>query len=382
MAYVEFADAESLTRAMALSGIAFMGQPLLVQPSLAERNRAAQQSKNASAAAKLLTNGGGAGPGITPQSVPPGVPSATCVFVQGLPAALEEADLRAVLLAFGELAKLELKRATAAGAPAADDAPAGSPSAPASLQCVVEYSRAEDASTAVAGLDGYVLGAHTLRANHLMLHPPRGALPPPPPAPPGMLPAAALMPAAAAGASPFPPAPGPLPPGAVPPYPPSEQLGIVHMFDPAGADALDEPVGQLRARAPRGPLRRRALTRRAPRSRALAVRCRRRRPRPAPPSPSALPCVRRLQDFFPDLIDDVRDECAKFGPVTDCFADRAPPGTVYVRFADVESCVRASVSLTGRWYSGRQLGTHYLAPGALDAARLKPTAVLPPPPDA
>ena len=37
--YVEFGDASSVLNALALNGIAFKGQPLLVQASMAEKNR-------------------------------------------------------------------------------------------------------------------------------------------------------------------------------------------------------------------------------------------------------------------------------------------------------------------------------------------------------
>ena len=39
---------------LALNGIAFKGQPLLVQASMAEKNRLAQASKNVAAAASLM----------------------------------------------------------------------------------------------------------------------------------------------------------------------------------------------------------------------------------------------------------------------------------------------------------------------------------------
>ena len=47
--YVEFYDLESVMKALALNGIAFKGQPLLVQASMAEKNRMAQMAKNQAA---------------------------------------------------------------------------------------------------------------------------------------------------------------------------------------------------------------------------------------------------------------------------------------------------------------------------------------------
>jgi len=154
VAYVEFADAESVVRAMALNGILFMGQPLLVSPSHAEKNRQAQQAKNASAAAKLL--GEQAGGGL--------VPSATKVRVSNLPVAVSEADLRGVLEAFGPLVSVQLAEPTNSA-----------------REATVEYAQPADASTAVGQLDGYLLEeACTLRAAFVSVPRPAGAFFAPP----------------------------------------------------------------------------------------------------------------------------------------------------------------------------------------------------------
>ena len=52
--YVEFCDAPSVLNALALNGIAFKGQSLLVQASMAERNRLAQANKKVAAAASMM----------------------------------------------------------------------------------------------------------------------------------------------------------------------------------------------------------------------------------------------------------------------------------------------------------------------------------------
>lgn len=44
--YVEFYDPASVMKALALNGIAFKGQPLLVQASMAEKNRLAQATSD------------------------------------------------------------------------------------------------------------------------------------------------------------------------------------------------------------------------------------------------------------------------------------------------------------------------------------------------
>ena len=64
--YVEFFDMASVMQALALNGIAFKGQPLLVQSSMAEKNRMAQASKNAAAANALMGAAGSAAPRSRP----------------------------------------------------------------------------------------------------------------------------------------------------------------------------------------------------------------------------------------------------------------------------------------------------------------------------
>lgn len=60
--YVEFTEPQSVLNALALNGIAFKGQPLLVQASMAEKNRLHQQAKNVAAATALMNGGPDAPP--------------------------------------------------------------------------------------------------------------------------------------------------------------------------------------------------------------------------------------------------------------------------------------------------------------------------------
>eukprot|EP00965_Chrysotila_dentata_P182233 6018086-Pleurochrysis_carterae.AAC.1 len=77
-------------KALALNGIAFKGQPLLVQASMAEKNRLAQAAKNMAAANAMM--GGGAAP-----------PEPRKLMVSELHAHIGAADLREVFSPFGEL---------------------------------------------------------------------------------------------------------------------------------------------------------------------------------------------------------------------------------------------------------------------------------------
>ena len=92
--YVEFSDAASVLNALALNGIAFKGQPLLVQASMAEKNRLAQASKNVAAAASMM--------GGTAPSEP------TKVLVSELHPNISQTDVSEVFSPFGEVVDISM----------------------------------------------------------------------------------------------------------------------------------------------------------------------------------------------------------------------------------------------------------------------------------
>lgn len=126
--YVEFGDAESVMKALALNGIAFKGQPLLVQASMAEKNRLAQAAKNAQAANEMMGLGAAAEP--------------TKLMVSELHPHIAEADVREVFAPFGELAEVTLMK---------------DPATQASLGVAnityVDPAHAKDAQQAINGLE-------------------------------------------------------------------------------------------------------------------------------------------------------------------------------------------------------------------------------------
>jgi len=92
--YVEFSDVESVMKALALNGIAFKGQPLLVQASMAEKNRLAQAAKNVAAANAMMGGGAAAEP--------------VKLMVSELHPHIAATDLREVFSPFGELADVSM----------------------------------------------------------------------------------------------------------------------------------------------------------------------------------------------------------------------------------------------------------------------------------
>jgi hypothetical protein len=93
--YVEFENPQSVMNALALNGIAFKGQPLLVQASMAEKNRLAQQAKNVAAASAMM--GGAAEP-----------PALNKLIVSELHHNFTADDVREVFSPFGEIASIQL----------------------------------------------------------------------------------------------------------------------------------------------------------------------------------------------------------------------------------------------------------------------------------
>ena len=74
--YVEFFDVSSVMQALALNGIAFKGQPLLVQASMAEKNRLAQAAKNVAAASAMMGGSSGSQSAtLAVSELPPSDPS-------------------------------------------------------------------------------------------------------------------------------------------------------------------------------------------------------------------------------------------------------------------------------------------------------------------
>lgn len=73
------------------------------------------------------------------------------------------------------------------------------------------------------------------------------------------------------------------------------------------------------------------------------------------------PCI-----FFADIVEDIREECSKYGVVRSLEIPRALPGMnvsgvgkVYVEFADTADCQRAQAALTGRKFASRTVVTSY-----------------------
>lgn len=209
--YVEFGDVESVMKALALNGIAFKGQPLLVQASMAEKNRLAQAAKNVAAANAMM---GGNAP-----------PEPTKLMVSDLHPHIAASDLREVFSPFGELVDVQM-------------ADTGVVAASLGI-AYVTFVKPSDAKDAQAAINGLELAGKNIIVQFVQEAPAMSAgMSAMAAVPPGLLGGLGLG-GLAGGAMPgmlqgLPPMMPTLP--MVPPAPPSLCVLLKNMFDPDGED--------------------------------------------------------------------------------------------------------------------------------------------------
>lgn len=75
-------------------------------------------------------------------------------------------------------------------------------------------------------------------------------------------------------------------------------------------------------------------------------------------------------DEYDEIVEDIKDECAKHGPVDKVVIPRpgAPGvGKAFVKFAAVEGATKAMDALSGRTFDGRKVAVNYLDEAKFDA---------------
>eukprot|EP00742_Colponemidia_sp_Colp-10_P003262 GILJ01003472.1.p1 GENE.GILJ01003472.1~~GILJ01003472.1.p1 ORF type:complete len:486 (-),score=71.99 GILJ01003472.1:36-1442(-) len=74
-------------------------------------------------------------------------------------------------------------------------------------------------------------------------------------------------------------------------------------------------------------------------------------------------------DFFRDIREDVQEECTKYGDVAQCWVDTSASsqGSVWVKFEDTASSVRAQQALNGRYFAGAQIGAEFVSDAVFKA---------------
>ncbi|KAL0381536.1 UNVERIFIED_CONTAM: RNA-binding protein 39 [Sesamum angustifolium] len=78
-------------------------------------------------------------------------------------------------------------------------------------------------------------------------------------------------------------------------------------------------------------------------------------------------------EFDLDIRDDVQEECSKYGRVKHIHVDKNSAGYVYLRFESVEAASRAQLAMHKRWFARRLISAIFLQPYEYDA-KFKGTA--------
>ncbi|KAL6523733.1 hypothetical protein OROGR_017336 [Orobanche gracilis] len=336
--YIEFYDAMSVPMAIALCGHPFLGQPVMVKPSEAEKNL-------------VQSNTSGGGSGVT------GPYGATDrkLYVGNLHFNMTEAQLKQIFGAFGEVELVQLPTDPETGfckgfgfvqflhvehAKAAQILNGKLEIAGRSIKvsCVTDHVGAQDCGTKTADFDDDDGGGLALNAqsramlmakldrsgNASSVMGPIGvpamngtvsaqqAMPiPMPMSVPIPMPMSMPMPMNAAAILPNPYFPAPEPIGT-----PSECLLLKNMFDPA--TEVDP-------------------------------------------------------EFDLDIGEDVEEECSKYGRVKHIYVDKNSAGYVYLRFDSVEAASHAQQAMHKRWFARRLISAIFLQPHEYDA-KFKGTA--------
>ncbi|KAL1567957.1 RNA-binding protein 39-like [Salvia divinorum] len=79
------------------------------------------------------------------------------------------------------------------------------------------------------------------------------------------------------------------------------------------------------------------------------------------------PATESDPEFDLDIRDDVQEECSKYGRVKHAYVDKNSAGYVYLRFESVEAASRAQQAMHKRWFARRLISAIFLQPYEYDA---------------
>ncbi|KAL8478859.1 hypothetical protein ACS0TY_030661 [Phlomoides rotata] len=79
------------------------------------------------------------------------------------------------------------------------------------------------------------------------------------------------------------------------------------------------------------------------------------------------PATEDEPEFDLDIRDDVQEECSKYGGVKHIYVDKNSAGYVYLRFDSVEGAARAQQAMHRRWFARRLISAIFLQPYEYDA---------------
>jgi len=352
VAYVEMSIVSEVEACLALSGTTLCGNPIVVQRSLAVKNRMASQGASAGdiKAAGLLAAAG---------APPPGAPAPAAadaqgikIYVGGLDYSFTEEQVSEIFASFGSLERVDLQREPQTGISKGF--------------AFVHFHNADEGKRCVEQMDGFQLAGRVIKVNisgaqgsHQHA---QAQLPP-------QLNAAA---AAAVGfsASLQIPTPWPSGPGAAPAG--GEQLV-------SSLDGLDDSGGKSGGGEKMGASQRASLLMKLAQNAGMEVPDETRKAAAqgsymgtyapsADLSADGSRCVvlknmfDRLSEeatsnpnFFSELADDVRGECAKLGTVLYCTCDKWSNGFVYIKMLSPTEASRLVELMNGRYFAKNKI---------------------------
>lgn len=299
--YVEFYEREAIPKAISLSGTVMRGVPVMVKFSEAEKNIAAQQER-------LVSSQANSGP--------------MRLYVGNLHQQVTEKDLEAMFSPFGPVDAVQLHKDPVTGQPKGF--------------AFVNYRSADDARMALQQLNGYEIAGMAIKVGMVNETPSGGG---------------------GGGGT--------------------------------GDESLDDNEGggmQLTAQS------RAMLMARLQRDPSAVGNASTTAHPVAPSAPAAVPndglnhdpgctiapmqqCCILLRNMFDpktetdpnfdqDIVEDVGEECSKFGAVKHISCDKMSPGFVFVRFETAAAATAAKDSLSGRWFAGKMITSDYLLEGS------------------
>jgi len=362
--YVEMGSVTDAEAGLALNGTTLCGNPIVVQRSLAVKNRMASQGATAMEikAAGLL-----AASGLPPMvgGVPPPPPTdGIKVYVGGLDYSFTEQQVSEIFSSFGELERVDLQKEPGTGVSKGF--------------AFVHFKNAEEGKRCVDQMDGFQLAGRVIKVNISGVQGSNQQ------AQPQMQPQLNAAAAAAVGFSgqlqlpvPWSGAAGPTGPGA------GDQLvsSLDGLDDSGGKSGGGEKMGAAQRASLLMKLAQNAGMEVPDSTRKAAAQSYQQAAYSAPVAGSAdgSRCVLlknmfdRLSEeatsnpqYFTELAEDVRGECAKLGTVIFCTCDKWSNGFVYIKMLSAPEAARVCELMDGRYFAKNKIIASRIGEDVLD----------------
>jgi len=300
IAYVEFKDLESVPLALGLSGQKLCGVPVVVQPSQAEKSRAAEKNRIGTYGDSLTR----------PEKGP------MKLYIGSLHFNITEDMLRGIFEPFGRIHSIQLMKDVET------DRSKG--------YGFITYNEAEDAKKAMEHLNGFELAGRAMKVGHVTEQAPVG---------PTMLDQDDERAGFDLGAT-------------------GRLALMAKLAEGTGMKIPEQARNALNVRGVNMDMPKAKVNIAPPREQEamppIATQC-------FMLSNMFDPATEREPAWDQEIRDDVVEECNKHGAVMHIYVDKASPqGNVYVKCSDVSTAVAAVNALHGRWFAGKVITAAYV----------------------